>query len=62
MSYGVRVGHAALDRCPSCEGVWLDAGELERIVEAARRVAEARGDRVADLLVEVFARRTSPPK
>jgi Zn-finger nucleic acid-binding protein len=52
----------ALDRCPSCEGVWLDAGELERIVEAARRVAEARGDRVADLLVEVFARRTSPPK
>jgi predicted TIM-barrel enzyme len=20
-----------LDRCPSCQGVWLDAGELERL-------------------------------
>jgi TFIIB-like protein len=44
----------ALDRCPSCDGVWLDAGELEMIVQAARRVAEGRGDRVADLLVDIF--------
>ncbi|MCB0280721.1 MAG: zf-TFIIB domain-containing protein [Calditrichaeota bacterium] len=24
-----------LDRCPTCSGVWLDAGELEAIKEAA---------------------------
>jgi len=48
-----------LDRCPSCDGVWLDAGELELVVQAARRVAEGRGDRVADLLVEIFAGKTT---
>ena len=24
-----------IDRCPRCEGVWLDAGELDAIKEAA---------------------------
>ena len=24
-----------LDRCPKCRGVWLDAGELERVTGAA---------------------------
>lgn len=24
------------DMCPSCRGVWLDRGELEKIVESAR--------------------------
>jgi Transcription factor zinc-finger len=44
-----------LDRCPSCDGVWLDSGELELVVQPARRVAEGRGDRVADLLVDILA-------
>lgn len=24
------------DMCPSCRGVWLDRGELEKLIEAAR--------------------------
>ncbi|MEM7364322.1 MAG: zf-TFIIB domain-containing protein [Pseudomonadota bacterium] len=35
-----------IDRCPKCHGVWLDAGELERIkggVEAEALVAMSSG-------------------
>jgi len=24
-----------IDRCPHCQGVWLDAGELDRLIEVA---------------------------
>ena len=26
-----------VDRCPNCRGVWLDCGELDRIVERSNR-------------------------
>jgi Zn-finger nucleic acid-binding protein len=29
-----RVGEVAIDRCPSCHGIWLDMGELEKLLEA----------------------------
>lgn len=35
-----------IDRCPKCQGVWLDGGELERIkggVEAKALMAMANG-------------------
>ena len=35
-----------VDRCPSCQGVWLDGGELERLkdgVEASAVMAMASG-------------------
>ena len=35
-----------IDRCPKCQGVWLDSGELERIkggVEASALMAMASG-------------------
>lgn len=35
-----------IDRCPKCQGVWLDSGELERIkggVEAQALMAMANG-------------------
>lgn len=32
--HGVR-----LDICPSCRGVWLDRGELEKLLAAAREAA-----------------------
>lgn len=35
-----------VDRCPTCQGIWLDAGELERIkggVEAKALIAMASG-------------------
>jgi hypothetical protein len=32
-----------LDRCPKCEGIWLDAGELKAIEEAAQQEGMAVG-------------------
>ena len=29
-----------IDYCPQCRGVWLDRGELDRLVERAAREAE----------------------
>ena len=29
----VKHGHILIDICPSCKGVWLDAGELAQIVK-----------------------------
>jgi len=43
-----------LDMCPSCRGVWLDRGELEKILEGGRhamgeeRQARERFDREVD--------------
>jgi uncharacterized protein len=36
---GVRI-----DACPQCRGVWLDRGELERILERERQVVGAADD------------------
>jgi uncharacterized protein len=32
-----KCGSVEMDVCPSCKGVWLDAGELGTIVESAGR-------------------------
>ena len=32
-----------IDRCPTCKGVWLDAGEIEAIREAAKLEGVATG-------------------
>jgi len=32
-----------IDRCPKCKGVWLDAGEIEAIKEAAQTEGIAVG-------------------
>ena len=32
-----------IDRCPTCKGIWLDAGELEAIKEAAQLKGVAVG-------------------
>ncbi len=34
----VRRDEVAFDMCPTCRGVWLDRGELEKIIEGARAV------------------------
>ena len=37
-----------IDYCPTCRGVWLDRGELDKIIERAERYDEERargGDR-----------------
>ena len=38
-----------IDYCPSCRGVWLDRGELDKLVDAADRDADrADSDRRDD--------------
>ncbi|OUM84652.1 MAG: cytoplasmic protein [Bacillus thermozeamaize] len=29
-----------IDICPSCKGVWLDRGELEKILQSAREIRQ----------------------
>ena len=45
---GVRV-----DACRRCRGVWLDRGELDRIVEQERRVVGAVDDDEQDFVREM---------
>lgn len=33
----------SIDQCPSCKGVWLDAGELEKIKEKIEEEIEDSG-------------------
>ncbi len=49
--HGVRI-----DVCPRCRGVWLDRGELEKLLEAA---AAGAGDRAA---TPVHDRPPAPPR
>ena len=48
---GVRV-----DACRNCRGVWLDRGELERILETERKVVGAVDDDEEDFLREMTGR------
>ncbi len=36
------VPEVAVDRCPTCEGFWLDAGELEKMQDEATRTDEKK--------------------
>ena len=36
-------GDIVIDICPSCRGIFLDAGEMEKLVAAEERVFERRG-------------------
>ena len=44
-----------IDACPSCRGVWLDRGELDKILVKERQMAS--GDPDDDFLREVEGRR-----
>jgi uncharacterized protein len=49
-----------IDACPSCRGVWLDRGELDRILVQERQWAA--GDPDEDFFREVEGRRGSEPE
>ena len=34
-----------IDFCPQCRGVWLDSGELDKLVERASRYSDDDNDR-----------------
>ena len=37
-----------IDYCPTCRGVWLDRGELDKIIERSAAPAASRTDRRGD--------------
>ena len=48
-----------IDACPECRGVWLDRGELDKILVKERRM-HGGDDDDADFLREVEGRRREP--
>jgi uncharacterized protein len=49
-----------IDACPECRGVWLDRGELDRILDRERRAAAGVRDDDEDFFEEMEGRRGSP--
>jgi Zn-finger nucleic acid-binding protein len=47
-----------IDACPSCRGVWLDRGELDKILVKERQLSA--GDPDEDFFREMEGRRTAP--
>ena len=50
-----------IDACPACRGVWLDRGELDRILERERRVASGVTNDDDDFIREVGGNRSTQP-
>ena len=48
-----------IDACPECRGIWLDRGELDKILVKERQMAV--GDPDDDFLREVEGRRDAAP-
>lgn len=48
-----------IDACPECRGVWLDRGELDRILDRERRVAAGVQDEDEDFFAEMEGRKGS---
>lgn len=46
-----------IDACPECRGVWLDRGELDRILDRERRASAAVVDDDEDFFAEMEGRR-----
>jgi Uncharacterized protein conserved in bacteria len=44
----VEKGSILIDICPNCKGVWLDRGELDKIIRTARQQEESADDVFAD--------------
>ena len=45
-----------IDACPECRGVWLDRGELDRVLDRERRAAAAVADDDEDFFAEMEGR------
>ena len=37
-----------IDYCPKCRGVWLDRGELDKIIERSSMSSQSQGSRIPD--------------
>lgn len=41
----LQINGVTVDRCRDTGGIWLDAGELEQIIEAAKKLEKTTGQR-----------------
>lgn len=48
-----------IDACPECRGVWLDRGELDRILDRERRASAGVRDDDEDFFEEMEGRRAA---
>lgn len=46
-----------IDRCPTTNGIWLDAGELEEIIKNARQADDSGRDWVSNFFGAVFGKK-----
>ena len=46
-----------IDACPECRGVWMDRGELDRILDRERRAVSGVRDDDEDFFAEMEGRR-----
>lgn len=51
-----------IDACPQCRGVWLDRGELDRLLARERESLLGGGDPDEDFLAEMEGRRAPVPR
>ena len=51
-----------IDFCPQCRGVWLDRGELDKIVERASRYNDDDDDRREDRRDDRHEQYSRPPQ
>ena len=42
--------HVMIDQCPSCQGIWLDAGEMELLLHAHQSVVSSIGESLRKIL------------
>lgn len=46
-----------IDACPECRGIWLDRGELDRLLERERQVSRGTVDDDDDFFAEMEGRK-----
>lgn len=51
-----------IDACPQCRGVWLDRGELDRLLARERESLLGGADPDEDFFAEMEGRRTGVPR
>ncbi len=43
-----------IDHCPQCEGIWLDRGELEKLIERSDKVISRKAASAPEIFWEIM--------
>ena len=50
------VNRIEIDRCPTCHGVWLDAGELEHMIKASKEASKGSPNWLTKFYKDIFGK------